>query len=310
MRGGKKFVAVGECMAELSPLVGSDYRLSFAGDTLNTAWYVQLTAPSRSVCTDFVSAVGRDDISSQMISFISSHGIGTDHIARLENATVGLYLIALEQGERSFSYWRGQSAAKQLAHDRQRLKTALADADLVYFSGVTLAILDPIHRRTLLEEIRACRERGAIVAFDSNVRLSMWPSLSSLKDALEEAYRIVDIALPTYSDELAIFDDATEEALLTRIRGYGVGEIVAKHGESPCTIEVGGARAAIAANPVTDIVDTTGAGDSFNGAYLVSRLVGKTPHASVEFAHRVAAAVIQKKGALLTPEDLSAAGIT
>ena len=86
---------------------------------------------------------------------------------------------------------------------------------------------------------------------------------------------MVDIALPTFPDEQALFRDETPDETAERIEKSGVGEIVVKNGEEPATILHYGDRQ-IAGELVTP-VDTTGAGDSFNGAYLAARLLGDTP---------------------------------
>ena len=299
----KRFVAMGECMAELSPLSGDDFRMGFAGDTLNTLWYVQGISPDSKIHTRFVSAAGSDEISDRMVSFIASHGIETSHIIRHNDSTLGLYMITLDEGERSFTYWRGQSAARKLAADRNRLRSALADADLIFLSGITLAILDEAAREILLSEIKNRRTDGATVAFDSNIRPKMWASISEMREVLESIYRTVDIALPTFSDESMIFNDEGEEGMRARLKSYGVTEIVIKQGADPCIIEFEGKVSQVPAIPVLNVIDTTGAGDSFNGGYLASRLLGYSTLESASQAHRVSAAVIQKKGALL-PLDM------
>ena len=53
------------------------------------------------------------------------------------------------------------------------------------------------------------------------------------------------------------------------------------------------------------VVDATGAGDSFNGAYLAARMAGMGLQQAAEAAHRVAGTVIGQRGALIDPKLLS-----
>ncbi|MDO5528207.1 MAG: PfkB family carbohydrate kinase, partial [Paracoccus sp. (in: a-proteobacteria)] len=149
-------VAIGEAMVELSPAGDGLLRQGFAGDTLNTAWYLRRALPA-DWSVDYASAVGRDAVSDQMVDFIAEAGIGTHHIARDPARTVGLYLISLDQGERSFAYWRGQSAARQMADDPARLDAAMAGAELVYLSGITLAVIGQAGR----ERMNAALDRAS-----------------------------------------------------------------------------------------------------------------------------------------------------
>jgi len=168
-----RVAAIGECMVELSPAATpAQFGVSFAGDTFNTAWYLHRLQPAWAV--DYVTKVGRDDISERMLRFMADQGVGTAHVARCDSRTVGLYMIALNNGERSFSYWRGQSAARGLAEDAAALSAACAGADVVYVSGITLAVLDAQGRETLFDTLRAARAAGSLVAFDPNLRPKLW----------------------------------------------------------------------------------------------------------------------------------------
>ena len=137
-------LSIGECMVELMQAEGGLMRKSFAGDTFNTAYYARQYLPS-DWSVDYFSAIGVDRISDEMRAFIAGHGIGTQTIAGIDGRSPGLYMIHLDNGERSFSYWRSVSAAKLLARDGDRLRGAIEASDIVVFSGITLAIL-PLRR--------------------------------------------------------------------------------------------------------------------------------------------------------------------
>ena len=295
----KTLLSVGECMAELQLAKDGLYSLAFGGDTLNTAWYVRsLTHPS-DVAVEYCTAVGGDPLSKQMMAFLRDHNIGTQFIREIAERNVGLYLISLNGAERSFTYWRRSSAARLLAEDGKKLAAAFSKADVIYFSGITLAILEPEHQQVFLKLLRDIKARGAMVAFDSNMRRRLWPSVQAMKEATLAGYGVATLALPTFEDDQALFGDANPAECAKRIAGYGVREVVVKDGSRPCHVLVAEKLSTVAPNPVGRILDTTGAGDSFNSGYLVARMANQLPIDAAKLAHEVAGRVICGRGALL-----------
>lgn len=301
----KSFISIGECMAELQAREDGLYRLGFAGDTLNTAWYMRALTRPEDVAVDYVTAVGTDPLSAKMLAFLKANFVGTRFIREISDRTVGLYLITLAGAERSFTYWRSSSAARLLAEDRQALTAALSHADAIYFSGITLAVLSPAHRRNLLAVLQEMKGRGATIAFDSNARRRLWPSDRAMKKAMIEGYETCTLALPTFSDDQALFGDATPADCAKRIVGYGVHEIVVKDGGNPCVVSLDTKQFSVAPDAVQDIVDTTGAGDSFNAGYLAARMLNTDPLEAAKLGHRVAGRVIRERGALLAMASFS-----
>jgi 2-dehydro-3-deoxygluconokinase len=293
---GNGVAAVGECMLELSALPGGDWRMGFAGDTFNTLWAMRALLPEN-VAADYVSAFGDDPFSRDQVAFFRDHGIGVARSPVIAGARPGLYAITLTGAERSFTYWRADAAARRLADDPAALRASLDGRRLVYFSGITLAILEPKAGDTLLDTLKAVRGGGTTVAFDPNYRPRLWPSPEAARDAISAALTVADIALPTFPDERALFGDATPYATAERLAKAGVAEIVVKDGEAPALVAAAGDTTPVPAVRV-EAVDTTGAGDSFNGGYLAARLSGDAPVDAARRAHRVAAAVVQVRGAL------------
>ncbi len=298
----KRFVSIGECMIEMSGGEGGMYRLGYAGDTLNTAWYMRALLPS-DWQVDYVTALGDDMYSNQMKAFLEQADIGTGAIQILPGKRPGLYMIHQEKGDRVFTYWRGQSAAKQLADNPAALDKALEGADMVYFSGISMAILAPRARGKLMKAIVKARNNGARVVFDTNLRPALWTSPAVMKSTLTAAATIADVVMPTHTDEGPVFGDKDREATAKRYLDMGVGEVVVKDGANPALVALqDGSRFEIAATKAEKVVDATGAGDSFNGGYLTSRIAGKSPDDSARRGHAVAGIVIGHKGALVDPE--------
>ena len=296
--------SVGECMLELSGQAGSNWRMGFAGDTFNTLWALHALSPGRPAT--YVSAFGDDPFSRDQIAFFAENGIGIGNSPVIAGARPGLYAITLTGAERAFTYWRSDAAARQLASDPPALAKSLESQALVYFSGITLAILDASARNALLSAVAAARKAGSLVAFDPNYRPRLWPSREAAQAAILDALAVADIALPTFPDEQMLFGDVTPQATAERL-GKLTGEVVVKNGEQPALIALNGASQIVDAVHVAAPVDTTGAGDSFNGGYLAARLAGDPPADAARRAHRVAAAVVQVRGALAEFKTLRAA---
>lgn len=294
--------SIGECMVELSPEPGSGsaplFRQGFAGDTLNTAWYLRALMP-QTCAVRYVTAVGDDALSDRMLAFLSDNGIDTSAIARLSGRTVGLYMISVSAGERAFTYWRSQSAARALADDPDRLVRALAGCRLAYLSGITLAILPDAARTTLLAVLAHFRAQGGLVAFDPNIRPVLWSDTATMQAWITRGYASCDIAFPTFEDDAALFKDATPEACASRISALGAYEVVVKNGAGPALLDAEGRQARIPPPQLVKPVDTTAAGDSFNAGWLAARLGGACATSAVHQGHALAAQVIRHKGALM-----------
>lgn len=271
--------------------------MGFAGDTFNTAWYIKTLAPDWE--TRFVSRVGTDDVSDRMLAMMTDAGIDTNHIQRSQDRSAGLYLISVTDGERSFSYWRSHSAARQLAADETALTQATDDADVVYFSGITMAILDAAGRARLLGTARKARTAGKTVVFDSNLRPRLWANPDEMTQTVMQAAAVSDIVLPSFDDEAAHFGDADIIATRDRYLEAGASIVVVKDGAGEIHYSKDGQTGCVKPPAATQIVDTTSAGDSFNAGFLVGLAQSGSMQDAIRLAAQVAGQVIAQKGALV-----------
>lgn len=292
-----KFASIGECMLELSDQRDSRWTMGFAGDALNTAWYVRALLPDAQV--DFISAFGDDPFSDQQRDFLRGAGIGIGHSPVIAGARPGLYAISLDQGERSFTYWRSDSAARRLASDPAALAQSLEGCDIIYFTGITLAILTEAEREALFAALIKAQAAGSRLAFDPNHRPRLWPDDQVARQLYDRAFELVDIAIPTFDDLADLCGDVTPDGAARRLRAAGAAEVVVKCGADPSCVATDGRIIEVPAASVT-LVDSTGAGDSFCGGYLAGRLMGLSPEESAEQGHRVAAKVVALHGALIS----------
>jgi 2-dehydro-3-deoxygluconokinase len=296
-------IAIGEAMIELAPVGDGLYRRGYAGDTFNTAWHMQqLLAGKASI--GFLTRVGTDHLSQTFVSELAADGLDTTLIARDPRRTMGLYMIELAGAERSFHYWRDQSAARLLADDGPALSAALRGAGLIHLSGITLAILPPAARHTLFAVIATARQAGSVISFDPNFRPRLWASRDEARDALTAMLSRTDIALPSFDDERNLWGDAAPKETIRRMADAGVREVIVKDGPGRVHVFAAGTSASHETPPVSGIRDTTGAGDAFNAGYLAARLTSLPPAQAVAEGQRLAATVIRHFGARAPREAL------
>jgi 2-dehydro-3-deoxygluconokinase len=291
-----RVACIGECMIELRPAPGGLYSRGFGGDTLNTAVYLARLG----VDIDYITALGDDGLSDEMIAGWQAEGIGTSRVARLKGKLPGIYLIETNaDGERRFFHWRESAAARQLMDlpETDDILASLRNYDVVYFSAITLSIFGEAGRARLIEAIRRARANGARITFDTNFRARGWPDLDVARKVFGEAFEAADIVLASTEDLLPLYPGESADSLMRRIPGK---EAVLKLAEPASIVCVEGVSRRVEADPVTiPVVDTTAAGDSFAAAYIAARLGGAVPVEAARAGHRLAGVVVCYAGAII-----------
>ncbi|MBY6048897.1 sugar kinase [Vannielia litorea] len=289
-----RFLCIGECMVELAQTGPDTYRRGFAGDTFNTAWYARRCLPE-SWDVSYATAVGTDATSAEMTAFMQAEGV-SPVTREIPDRTVGLYMIATNDGERSFSYWRSHSAARLLGEDTDWLASTFATAEMIHFSGITLAILAPDQRSRLCNALRSSR---ATVSFDTNLRPRLWENENAMKRGLTQGASAASIVLPSFDEETALFGDPTPEHTIARYREAGASIIAVKNGAEALTLATPEGITEIACEPVDKVVDSTAAGDSFAARFLAGLAQQEPPAEAARAAMGLAAKVIRAPGALV-----------
>ena len=226
----------------------------------------------------------------------------SDLVQRLPGRLPGLYCIQTDaNGERRFLYWRNEAAVRDCftTPAAAPILAALPDYDVLYFSGITLAVLGALGREKLIQTLIEARQRDARIVFDNNYRPRLWASVEDARAAYRSVLPYVDLALLTVDDEQALFGFADCDAVFAAYAQIGTPEVVLKRGAEACLIRCDGEAFEVPAQKVEKVVDTTAAGDSFSAAYLASRLLGGSPVEAAEAGHRLASRVIQVPGALI-----------
>jgi 2-dehydro-3-deoxygluconokinase len=288
-----RIVCIGEAMLELSR-AGDAWKLGYGGDTLNTA--IHLARSGHDVA--YLTAIGSDPLSADLKTQWGAEGLDTSLVLTHPTRSSGLYAINTDaSGERSFSYWRDTSAAREMfaLPDTERALAAAEHADLIAYSLITLAILPPEGREQLLALCQRVRARGGKVAFDGNYRPRLWASPQEARTARDAAIACADIGLPTLEDEMSLSGERDADAVARHWTGSGCSETIVKLGAQGCRLSDGSTL------PPPDIlqpVDTSGAGDAFNGGYLAARMNGANIEDAALAGHQLAGWCVMRRGAI------------
>ncbi|MBH1993224.1 MAG: sugar kinase [Sphingomonadaceae bacterium] len=293
MGAGAKITVIGEAMLELSRGSGDSWNLRYGGDVINTAVHLARSGDK----VRLASALGADPMSADLRAQWEAEGVDTSLVLAAADRLPGLYAIETDAaGERSFHYWRGEAAARRMfaLPDSAAMVEAATQSDLLYFSLITLAILPDEGREALMALCQAVRARGGKIAFDGNYRPRLWSDAATARHWRDRAIALCDIGLPTLADEVEMgeADDARDAA--ARWGAKEGREIIVKLGGEGCLVD----GQVIAPPRMVDVVDSSGAGDAFNGGYLHARLDGATPADAALAGHRLAGWNIGHRGAI------------
>lgn len=286
---GPELIALGECMVELSGeqalgTMPATLRMSCGGDVLNAL----VSASRLGTRCGFITRVGEDPFAQGMLALWREEAIDLRHAALVPGRN-GVYFIAVrEDGERDFTYRRAGSAASALS-PADIDPAYLGSARAVLLSGITQAISGSAQAATL-KLAQLARERGLLVAYDPNYRASLWHGrggLPAAQAALSELLPLVDWLLPS----------RPADSLLLEAHRLSCA-VAWKSGAEGALLCQGGQALPVPAEAVAEVLDSTGAGDAWNGAFLHGLLSGVPAASAAAAANRVAAATLGHRGAI------------
>jgi 2-dehydro-3-deoxygluconokinase len=305
----RKIAVIGECMIELSQK-GAEVSRGFGGDTLNTSVYIARQVDATDLEVHYVTALGEDNFSQQMLDAWQQENVHTELTQRLEHRLPGLYYIETDStGERTFYYWRNEAAARFWleSNQAQAICAELAQFDYLYLSGISLAILNAASREKLMALLTQCRANGCKVIFDNNYRPRLWASREETQQVYQQMLACTDIAFLTLDDEDLLWGEKPVEEVIHRTQAAGVREVVIKRGADSCLVAIQGEsmiEVPAVKLPKEKVIDTTAAGDSFSAGYLAVRLTGGSAEEAAKRGHLTASTVIQYRGAIIPKEAM------
>lgn len=286
-------LCLGEPMVEFvrsDDMGGDTYIAGVGGDTSNAA----IAAARQGAKVGYLTALGQDRFGDRIQHLWERENVDFSTVWRDPDAPTGLYVIDPDPAERHYSYFRAGSAASRYSPERLPA-TALAKAVVLHVSGITLAVSDEL-RASAFEAIRQVLEAGGKVSLDTNLRLKLWDAQAARK-VIGDAATHASVLITSIEDSEVLTGLTDPRQILSHYSDIGCEVIVLTLGEKGAMLSVNGAVGDIApglANPV----DSTGAGDSFAGAFLAWWLETGDPWKAAELAAIVAAGTVSGLGAV------------
>lgn len=298
-----KIAVIGEPLVELSlsDEQGDNLQRRPGGDSLNMAIYLSRLLDKGQHQLSYFTRLGDDASSRWLTAALTAEGISTDHIGIEAGGQPGLCQIEnLAGGERRFSYWRSDSPARRMFVDGNSPRTtAFRGFDMLIFSTVTLAILQPAAREDMLQQVAGLAGSGTAVVFDTNYRPALWHSPQIARHWVERASHLATLLMPTTDDLRPLYDISSPTDLFRKLSDQYRCDIVLKDGGQPVQTRINGIAGTFTLDCSGPRIDTTGAGDSFNAGFVAARIAGQSPEDSVTAAHQLASIVVAHRNAVI-----------
>jgi len=286
-------IALGEAMVEFNQTRAADphtWVQGFGGDTSNMA----IAAARLGARAGYVTRVGNDAFGRLLIDLWQRERVGTEGVAIDDDAPTGVYFVSHGASGHEFSYLRAGSAASRMTGAALRLDV-LRDTRVLHLSAISQAI-SASACDACFAAIDAARAAGARIAYDTNLRLKLWP-LARARAIVFETMRMVDWALPSLDDARQLFDSEDPAHIVERCHTLGAAVVVLKLGGAGCIVSDGSRSERLQGERV-DAIDATGAGDCFDGAFIARVVAGDDVFSAARFANAAAALATTGYGAV------------
>ncbi len=288
-------VCLGEPLIEFNRPKEGDGRTwlqGFGGDSQNVA----IAAARQGASTGYLTSVGQDWMGDAFLDLWKSEGVDASRVTRHPTAPTGVSFVTHSAAGHKFDYLRKNSAAS-LMTPQTLAADYIAGAKVFHLSAIGQAISDSA-RETCDAAIEAARKAGVKVSYDTNLRLRLW-ELDVARAVIDATIACCDITLPSLDDSRQLTGLEDPEAIAAYYLGLGTPLVALKMGGEGSLIATREGQTRVAPHKV-EAVDATGAGDTFDGAFLARLLAGDDPVTAARYAN-VAAALSTTGYGAVTP---------
>jgi len=293
-----KICSIGECMIEITNTYNNNFQQSFAGDTLNFCSYLN----KKNFNVDYLSSVGKSEINKDFFNLLKSKKISKKLIHIHPHNETGLYLIKNDKnGEKNFYYWRDNSAAKNYLNELnyKKLEIILKKYHYIYFSGITLSIISKNKQKDFCNLIKKLKEYNVKIIFDLNIRIKRWPNKKHLNASINLFLPFIDILFSTGEDIKNWKNNDNLSFFNKLIKSNKINHAIFRKNASLNYAILNDQIYKITNKVHKMIVDSSGAGDGYNAAYISEFLSSFSVSKSLKAGHSLGSKIVMKKGAII-----------
>lgn len=286
-------VAIGEPLMEFSETSRAGEKLylpGYGGDTSNAA----IAAARQGARVAYVTAVGDDAFGQDFLGLWDREGVNRGNVQIRSDARTGIYFISHGLDGHQFSYYRAGSAASLMGLS-DLPKELIQSAHILHVSGISQAI-SVTACDLVFEALRLARSSGTITSYDTNLRLRLWP-LDRARAIIHAALALSDIALPGLDDARQLTGLQTPDEICDSYLALGCRIVALTLGKDGTMVATPTEKRHVP-SMVVKAVDATGAGDTFDGAFLAEWRRCGDPFLAAHYANGAAALSTQGYGAV------------
>jgi len=288
-------VSLGEPLIEFNrPKEGNGFTWlqGFGGDSQNVA----IAAARQGASAGYLTSVGQDWMGDAFLELWKSEGVDSSRVTRHETAPTGVSFVTHTAAGHKFDYLRKNSAASLMTPEALA-RDYIAGAKVFHVSAIGQAISETA-RATCDAAVTAARESGVKVSYDTNLRLRLW-DIDTARRTIDATIARCDIALPSLDDSQQLTGLKAADDIADHYLKLGAPIVALKMAHEGCLIATRDKRLRLPPHCVT-LVDATGAGDTFDGAFLSRLLAGDDLETAGRYAN-VAAALSTTGYGAVTP---------
>lgn len=288
-------VSLGEPLIEFNRPKEGDGRTwlqGFGGDSQNVA----IAAARQGAKAGYLTNLGQDWMGDAFLDLWKAEGVDASRVGRHPTAPTGVSFVTHTAAGHKFDYLRKNSAASLMTPE-ELAADYIVGAKFFHLSAIGQAISESA-RLTCQTAVAAARKAGVKVSYDTNLRLRLW-DLDVARRVIDATIAECDIALPSLDDSRQLTGLEAPDAIADYYLRLGAPLVALKMGAEGSLIATQGKRTRVPPFKV-EAVDATGAGDTFDGAFLARLLAGDTPETAAHYAN-VAAALSTTGYGAVTP---------
>ena len=275
-------IGLGEAMVEFNQInSGNDYATGFGGDTSNCI----VSAARQGAVAGYISIVGSDTFGDLLLGMWEDEGVDVETVQRNAHAPTGIYFITHGDDGHQFTYYRKGSAAS-LMTPAEIPKDAIKSAKILHISAISQAISESACD-AVFAAIKIAKDAEVAISYDTNLRLSLWP-LDRAMAIIQRTAQLSDIILPSLEDAQALTRLEDPDSICDLYLNLGVGTVAMTMGEQGAMIATSEMRKCLTPYKI-NCLDATGAGDTFDGAFLARIAAGDDVFDAGKYANAAAA---------------------